>query len=267
MHHNGRKPQFPSRNKVEWWEMNFLCTCVKLLVNMVSVLSFLYEPSFFKSLMMNILSIFTRLETTVGCAGRTATVTNSGSSTSPQKSTRTACSTRRMTRTAGSIASPREFSKSVSGEFSLNLQCPSAATNVDTCLIDVCLPASGSSRVRAPMARCVLWPTATRSWRSGWTAENFYWWNSPKPERITWSRQTITTLANIVFCLKTLSKLSLIQKCARVRLKIVCREYSIDVGELQWSSLQFESVHILFFFFFLSLVEVNGKHGPGAAFC
>lgn len=160
------------------WKTNFLYHCVEWLVNMAFFFFFKPHSSWFV--------LFTRLATTVGCVGRTVTVTNSGSSTSPQRSIRTACSTPRMTRTAGSIASPQEFSKSVSGEFGLNLHHPSAVTNVDVYLIDICSLVAGSSRVRAPTERSVLWPMARKSWRSGWTAENFFWWNLPKPEMITW---------------------------------------------------------------------------------
>lgn len=57
-----------------------------------------------------------RLGITAGCAGKTATARNSGSSTSPQRSTRTASSTPRTIRTAGSIDSPQEPSEFARGE-------------------------------------------------------------------------------------------------------------------------------------------------------
>lgn len=71
--------------------------------------------------------------------GRTAIVRNSGSSTSPQKSIRIACSTLRMTRTAGSIASLLGFLKSVIGEFASSPHHLRRVKNVAMYLIDASL--------------------------------------------------------------------------------------------------------------------------------
>lgn len=57
-----------------------------------------------------------RLGTTAGCAARTATARNSGSSISPQTNTRSASSTLRTTTTAGSIGFPQALSEFVRGE-------------------------------------------------------------------------------------------------------------------------------------------------------
>jgi len=54
--------------------------------------------------------------TTAGSVARTATVTSSGSNTSPRRSTKTRFLTLRTTRMAGSTVSPREPSGSVNGE-------------------------------------------------------------------------------------------------------------------------------------------------------
>lgn len=57
-----------------------------------------------------------RLGITAGCAAKTATARNSGSSTSPRRNTRTASSTLRTTTTAGSIDFPRAPSEFARGE-------------------------------------------------------------------------------------------------------------------------------------------------------
>lgn len=119
MHYNGRKSKSQNRKKI-----NLLC-------NMIYHHSISVVISVSDSLFMSLMNIclLSRLVTTAGCVGRTATVRNSGSSTSPQRSIRTACSTRRTTRTAGSIASLQGFSKSVIGEFASNLHHPKSDKN------------------------------------------------------------------------------------------------------------------------------------------
>lgn len=100
-----------------------------------------------------------RLGTTAGCAGRTATARNSGSSTSPQTNTRSASSTPRTITTAGSTGFPQALSEFVRGES----QTLARRTGLNSLADRLVFVATGSSKARAQRTSRVNWHTGSRS--------------------------------------------------------------------------------------------------------